>query len=1541
MGQAGISHNTFIGGMDQDTAPGKFKNDRYFTADNMRLTTKDPMSIGNIENEKGNELSFTFPDSADQIYVFDINVDGTWQATFGFNGSTTSVTTTTGNISDYLFGFIEDSASLYTPGSLLFSSTVKGYEYSIYENLRIMRRGNRFVVFGKNLTSLTMTKTGGDAGTEVVQNGQTLTDNTIVGYANLRDKLILFSTNKANIAESPTTTSGAIWMIEYNDNDAVVDIDTSSLDISKHLIYAGDINLSLYNAIKAVAFRINDDTGKVYWTDNYNNIRHINVYDYNSAAILEENLNLIPKLDMSKPQVKDLLNGGSYSSGVVYYSYQLYNKYGSESIMSPVSNGINLTESLTTLSDTSKFLGSAIDSNTAKAVKISIDDIDNNFDRMRLFSIFYESVDATPRISIVFDKRIRQVSSMEVIDDGFTFVGTITLQELRDYEKLLFSCKDMTLKDNRLICTNILEDVFDVDYDARAYRHDSAGDFSIDGAAAITGNDTNYNAVDDYADCVAGAYPTYKFQNDGSTIGGEGVNVTYNFANADLAIDKNSDIPHTYSAGREFQEWSSLDSSLSDNYSYSNYASPINASQMVGYKRGETYRCGIIFRDSRGRISPVKWIADMRFPEMDDLIFTVDETTGESVQYLDFGTGNGVPVTETPIYDEEKEYNDYFYTVDDTDDHIHTFTLVFGGETATIDIGGNGDLVTADTYYNAINDVLISTFNGVVTASMGIVSDKIYIKLTIRSLTSFAIGTANISNANGPIVYSFINNAASSGSSAAVSSNTTVSNIDNVSTAHVLYPVIAVDNVPLDDDGNRCSYQIVRVKRDEKDMSRLAQGLLLPTINASSVTSESYPVCDMEMQTEDNPMTIFGDDNDATGLYLKDNYLVNIISPDINFRSYDVRKSDVLRITGLVPANKRYYESHKNTKILKIRSVTAASSTSPIEGIISYSGIVKADELLSIEPTVHTIKDFNIRNIIKGNANGKHNAALAGTSLFVALASKLSTVVDANMHISEIVRTLAAQYGGSTYYNRQNNEYIGCGHFKTGHSGSDNNYVFGGDTYIAYFDYLRAMWTDKDVVKSNSHTGNYQQVLYIPVETVVNLDYRYDKSYSKLANILSDNAKYLQERAGDYSGIVGEDTAGDEVNYLQEYDLYLENRVYSKENETIIYLPKLEEEDISYRRDSDIIISEEFSYNVLTDNFIKFLPDNHKILNSEYGPINGIINYNDNVVIFQDKAVGIQQVNERSLVTDHTGATLVLGTGDVLGQYSYLTTSSGCMHRSSIVSADSGLYYFDAITRTFNTISGMKEVEVSTLKGMSSYFDRIIHNDIVDSDEPLLKRGVAAIYDENNKRILVTYRDGPYGFTVSYNELLGVFESLYDYQPSIYVKTFENRILSVDATVGGNLEDMYLHDAGDYGDYYGVKSSSFVTFIANDKPLVNKIFSNVEFNSRVSLVSPYSPTDTYYDETINFVQMYNDYQDTGELTVVQDASGDVQPSSPLEIKRRHRKWRFAIPRDDDPLSTRSTRFSSTYLFIKFKYTNNADKKFTLDDVLTYYYTAAY
>ena len=63
----------------------------------------------------------------------------------------------------------------------------------------------------------------------------------------------------------------------------------------------------------------------------------------------------------------------------------------------------------------------------------------------------------------------------------------------------------------------------------------------------------------------------------------------------------------------------------------------------------------------------------------------------------------------------------------------------------------------------------------------------------------------------------------------------------------------------------------------------------------------------------------------------------------------------------------------------------------------------------------------------------------------------------------------------------------------------------------------------------------------------------------------------------------------------------------------------------------------------------------------------------------QEDAIGVLSVNDRSLIQDNNIGELVLGTGEVLSRYDYVSTNNG-LHKdaiNSLATSPLGMYWYD------------------------------------------------------------------------------------------------------------------------------------------------------------------------------------------------------------------------------------------------------------------------
>lgn len=539
------------------------------------------------------------------------------------------------------------------------------------------------------------------------------------------------------------------------------------------------------------------------------------------------------------------------------------------------------------------------------------------------------------------------------------------------------------------------------------------------------------------------------------------------------------------------------------------------------------------------------------------------------------------------------------------------------------------------------------------------------------------------------------------------------------------------------------------------------------------------------------------------------------------------------------------------------------------------------------------------------------------------------------------LRTVPNQYGGNSYAARTTNEYKSCG---MNVKASDGNLMqkvstFGGDTYVGYLEYLRGFASLSPSVHFTNTDGDSPQslrhIMLFPVESTYNLALTHGE---KNSNTDKTNKHLMQPvpRSGENA---------DEDYYSQDKNYYLYNHVYSKQNnaKTFYPLPLLYKDIIV--QDVKMMVSErKFTYEPI-DSWTVFGPNSFTELESSYGPLRKIMTLGDGVVTFQDSAVGIQAINERSLTQDQSGAQLVLGEGKMIGQHRYISLNSGTIDKFSVVRGGNGIYYYDSMNKSLQVLAqGEGVLNVSTIKGVSTAV-RFYGTGKVESEVGSLldiavarPKGVVAVYDKMNGRVITTilnYRIEliedesvlvPITETISYNELAGSFESFHDYKPPLYLPVHD-RFIKLNPS---NLNEAWLSDSAEAGKFFGVYHPSSVTMVVNSDPNVSKIVSNVMYISDVL-----DGDMDYFNETFHKARVWNGHQNTGEFELDE-----------FSCRRLGRMWRFGVPRTITTTSSGTvvsldrSRLVDAYAFIKLIY-ENAGKQITLSEFIATYYPVKY
>ena len=702
-----ISVNTFTQGMNKDISKYALPKDQYYDANNVRIVADSGKESGALVNIQGNEFAFEIPCSPNVFRLLlapNINLIGIpWTSTISITVLTQAgpdtwsiaLGGTGGSPVSALYQALKFPAGVWLlngAASALGPSDIAGQPgfYWIFD-----ASSQAFVIWGKpNSTFETYVPGVTVPDVNYVNQVSTISESanfttisvlsgqqcavSIIGYAVLRDQIILFTTSIDGGSEEAIGGAGQLWKLNVVENTNSF----QGIQSFVECVYARDqcINFTKQHPIEAIARYEKIDIQGVYWTDNFNAPRKLNISGPTVMSTPCAFLDLAPKVGFTIPILDSITIGGQLLSGVYQLTYRYKNTEGIVSDWSPLSNMVPIYESAD-LDPYCQIGGGEFDMATltgdltGKRIKWILYNLDISFEFIELAAVYRDdNIPGNEKIYI-FNTLTNGVVDLAVEHTGSEDFIPMSLIEFTTGIGATFErVKTLSSKDNKLFFGNVVNTTFNVDYDSRSYRFDSGQlallDSSIllpaiiNGAALYTpgAGQTAINLVPEEHDCInpyndenpatnANWFTSdqYTFQADGNTLGGTGANISYKFikqVNEEDEIETTSPVNNTITTfvnpfftdygdctttqvepnracfyhPEQFSLVSFIatlgvpDQNYDLNRTWENYKSPYKWSLYGAYARGETYRFGIVFYNNKGQSSFVNWIGDIKIP---------------------------------------------------------------------------------------------------------------------------------------------------------------------------------------------------------------------------------------------------------------------------------------------------------------------------------------------------------------------------------------------------------------------------------------------------------------------------------------------------------------------------------------------------------------------------------------------------------------------------------------------------------------------------------------------------------------------------------------------------------------------------------------------------------------------------------------------------------------------------------------------------------------------------------------------------------------
>ena len=1156
---------------------------------------------------------------------------------------------------------------------------------------------------------------------------------------------------------------------------------------------------------------------KLYIADGLNQLMYINLAPYiNFTGSAPEPLEGIDSIIINVEEfitpIKASLspNTGQVPGVKVQYAYRYYKLGGAATQISPMSNVV-------TIYKTANEGFTEVDKTTSKAVKLELPTVpQGSVNMMQIYRISYIQVGQLPAVNLIYDDVL--MSGVDYIDIGHN-VESIDTSEFLSTVKLSFVPKVIESKNNYLFAGNIKYIQSDIDsiINDDDVRCISTGDYD-------NGSLLDYNKQLDLDNIMEFDPENWLMcnsqgvANNPRILGGKGRYIQWSYNIRPVAVDRENR-KYLFNSQTTLQE---------------------TTEQLSSLRQGDVYRYGAIFYDEKGNKSSVKWIADIMSP-----ILSITNTN--DLYRYQFSRGNVMYPSLSIVGNTFNGIQSpFFYT--------------------TYQIGIDFKVTSLPEGISAVEIVRVDrSFTDRITITEGIggFPYRIYHKrqpeTTQYEKTQYICPTGYMTT-----TLMYADSSQAEEDDTWIQSNRAISDNNYLMFAspEYVYQSDDIKNI-IKTDKNNIQLDIkYNMHNHIAKKFEITNGLCVDdwVQNNKPYTSNARP-----------PYTALsigtpGVDLTNGAAFVNINFIPNFVRDNIDAASISTVQNIWCYILGsaLINAYRRlYYNTPEQYSLISENVMNVDRDT--ISAYVGLAGFINKDGL---QQTTYNINDVGYPNVpafdnFIGSDENKTNWAnditpvgsgttfsCWGSPLLLGVADpvghmknedtidgQLSYVysgikkrypvlyptgstgkcmvihLDKPMKVSSwkcdymnvqtstlsfplvrMRRTGIIPYGGKSSV--KNSTYISHGNMAK--SGQTLR-VFDGDCYPGLFVYHAShAWYEPNTPAGVRQAGIYM----IPVESDIDLSATWGDTYNKLQ---SGQKYYVQDKAAAI-------TSG----FVQDKDAYLYNTAYNASPNAMTY-SSIKYTDIDTSNcDTRVHHSQPKTNGEHIDSWLNFKALDFLDVDSRFGSITNMRLFKDTMLFWQNNATGILSINERTILNDTSDNQIILGTGDVLSRYDYISTIYGMIANQYEAETQSNntQYFWDGHNKELLSYAGGTELSPLTkIKNVRSYIN---NNDSVQ--HPSLS------YDNKfNELIASVVDDG----SIVYNEQTQCFTSVYSFNPT-YRAVVNDRLYY---NSGNSIYRMSVQQPQN-ATWFGSAAKPSIQYVVNNNAQYPKVFDISTFGGR-------------------------------------------------------------------------------------------------------------
>lgn len=1286
-----------------------------------------------------------------------------------------------------------------------------------------------------------------------------ITDATVIrgipiGTAVLNHKLVLF------------TASDYIYLFEKSDD--------KDYDLKGKILYFGSLGFSPNNPIETLVSYESENIQKVYWTDGLNQPRVINiapVMDYKLGKYNDSSFDFVPELALKEMvSVNKMYGAGEFPPGVIQYAFTYYNKYGQES-------NIFYTTPLQYISYTNR--AGSPEEKVANCFKIKVNNIDKNFDYMRIYSILRTSKDGTPLVKRIQDLEIKETT------ESLTYIDNGTSGETVDPTELLYkggeeiAAKTIEQKDETLFLGNITVKRPPLSIKERLLKENG-----------VTKD---------------------------SPLANKNVSATCSARYFKLA----SNPPLTY--------YNTLDTDINP------FNDDVNYQGAACFKSREYYRLGIQFQYKNGKWSEPCWIGDKPCNAIPKEENWTGEVTAHDIAVPEFrytikaGEETGIGSIFESLHDQGYRKVRPVFAIPRTQDktvlcqgiacptmyrpvdrknNLYAISSWLFRSKTTNNID-NSDWNIPNTTYQEENGY---TGGGYVTSD-GILKSQ-YRTQFINDLISPYLSSTEVMGFYKDEDSFHVDNTFLTLNSPDIEFDDYVAHTDFKG-----YELFIPGKVYFDKTYGDINIQTSTPTIGSDSAGFVHRSIMAPGYGAliSGLYYNDYIVDDINADGKygayntssppiDFPVYMWHKNGSLNNDVARDNRSAQLLKKKIsNYKFgpkttyYDIGEAPILGegksidiqlfnsdTLSIIKVNGNIYQGNVDTMVMPSKPSpyyfvgwpwrTSIDSDYKTKCYLrlslkfpdisnSESGIWelrKEDNTWKwLRPTNGSGKD--IGDWVRGVSQWREGVSIKYKStphLAIYTDSTISFKERGFFPLIEVYKKYNKDvlFGGTSDEALQAATWIPCGPSVSFDENTKQCILEfkWGDTYFQRYECL------KTYPFSSEDKNQVVEIASFMVETRVNIDGRYDKNRGQISNL-----------------------------NVTPQNFNLINPVYSQMDNFFSY--KIMDKD-SYKNTvfpNTVTWTKTKQNGADVDLWTNITLANTLEMDGNKGKVNKLIRLNNQLLSFQDSGISQILYNENTQISTTEGVPIEIANSQKVQGKRYYSDTVGCSNKWSMVQTPLGIYFMDSNEKSIYLFNGQLN-NLSTAGGFNAWAKQNIPSAEVEWT-PNTFNSFVAYYDKLNQDVLFINGET----ALAYSEKFNCFTSFYDYGGTPYFVNLDD--------IGIWIKDLNLwqHQIGEYCNFFGKNKSYSMTLVANQEPQMDKMFTNLEFRACVEGEGVYDEDTGKFKPALPFdtVEAWDEYQH-GILSL-SDRDGHDRfthgnSDGNASLNRKFRMWRCDIPRDN-------------------------------------------